>query len=668
MKNTTNSLQSTFEALGLGPPGTPTFSKSITESEILSQSRPRVNRIFENQHLLRNIIYRHETMIQKRWVKKSKSRRRAVLMEAWGQPPMPLSHRPDIVAYKNKPPFAAVNPNPEPFLWPHINLDDLTKTEPFLLLLKSRARHDPDEFAIADFNSCRIGLVTSNLPRFNNTSHVMRFHGEKTPEAYGKLCLVDAHKTGCNCDGKQCLLPGNGLVVLAIQDRIYDFAVKCCRLILHDISEENLTSGPIQPEPPAISAGNRSSGIMSLSITSLEAPYRLPAEIDLKSLQYIVTTHLQEAEDHIFVLREDPHYFSKSLYDAREHRVEMLPDTRGCKHPRLGPCEDDLWVDIINAYTYDTTEGVERLGILEKRFAELIRLKDQHHDALPSNGSFPKAYEVASNHLLYFLQKEIQKVASNLIDSFKSSPPMRHIYARHPEDDPLDPAARIIYRDHITPTKAEREIMMIFNTLEEDLLEYRYGCKVVLDSLELSMRNDRKVRRLLTPVIANRLANLTIYAECFHQIKLSQPWLDTSELHMVEKDVLEWRYLEDMKYLLRASLAPMPKSLLRLANPSENRFFYPTNRRPSKTDTQMMRKAEANLDKFWDKFLLYMRMLEAFPPRVDAIFSEVSVLMFLFIFKASFKKPYSQNWPVKFGYNLSLHRYEHRRYSKNSTN
>lgn len=46
-------------------------------------ARDRSSRIFANYHELRNILDRHEATIQKRWAKKSKTQRKAILLKAW---------------------------------------------------------------------------------------------------------------------------------------------------------------------------------------------------------------------------------------------------------------------------------------------------------------------------------------------------------------------------------------------------------------------------------------------------------------------------------------------------------------------------------------------------------------------------------------------------------
>jgi hypothetical protein len=47
-----------------------------------------------------------------------------------------------------------------------------------------------------------------------------------------------------------------------------------------------------------------------------EAPYRVTALLDIGSLRALVLAHRNEAEDHIWLLREDPGYFAEVVFEA----------------------------------------------------------------------------------------------------------------------------------------------------------------------------------------------------------------------------------------------------------------------------------------------------------------------------------------------------------------
>lgn len=67
----------------------------------------------------------------------------------------------------------------------------------------------------------------------------MMFTGRHEPETYGELIWIyDDPDASDWLDDERGHHPGEGLLVLQIQDRLYKFLVDCWRAILHDISAE----------------------------------------------------------------------------------------------------------------------------------------------------------------------------------------------------------------------------------------------------------------------------------------------------------------------------------------------------------------------------------------------------------------------------------------------
>lgn len=93
--------------------------------------------------------------------------------------------------------------------------------------------------------------------------------------------------------------PGEGLMALELADRTLQFLVKSCQEILHDKPPKTLTgeNTPIFPEPPPLMAGSEESPTM-VSI-NVEAPYRMPADLDFRRLQAVFSASRSAAEDHI---------------------------------------------------------------------------------------------------------------------------------------------------------------------------------------------------------------------------------------------------------------------------------------------------------------------------------------------------------------------------------
>lgn len=136
----------------------------ITVAEVRKQAEPMNKRIWENYALLGEIALRYEAVIQRRWEKKSKLKRRETVDSAWGSDPAPLpkEHRPDLVQLRHRSKEyvgrAGGFPKKHLFFWPYLNLEDLCKTEPLLLLLNARARNPPSIFAHNDLEPAHRGM------------------------------------------------------------------------------------------------------------------------------------------------------------------------------------------------------------------------------------------------------------------------------------------------------------------------------------------------------------------------------------------------------------------------------------------------------------------------------------------------------------------------------
>ncbi|KAF9272569.1 hypothetical protein BGZ68_002299, partial [Mortierella alpina] len=222
-----------------------------TPAEVRREARQRVTKIFKDWNLLNHIVQRHEATIQKRWLKKTREQRKSILLRAW--PNMATTHRPDLESFfKNERTTPAIR---DAYMWPHINQEDLLKPKLLLIFLNSRGRSFPSTFAGADRKSFRFATTSSKFPAAFLNEYTMMFTGRNTPETYGELYSWDDNAEAADwAFSQRGMHPGYGLQTLEVQERIYDFLVQCCLLILHDMTRESLMNddSPVVPEPPAL--------------------------------------------------------------------------------------------------------------------------------------------------------------------------------------------------------------------------------------------------------------------------------------------------------------------------------------------------------------------------------------------------------------------------------
>lgn len=293
--------------------------------------------IWKHFEHLKAIIERYETVIHKRWAKKSGIKRKQALQTAWASisdrspPPMPEMHRPDVFFLRNlcKGEAGCRCGTPQKgkrhlFLWPRLNLEDLAKLEPLLLLLNARGRNSPPTFAFADLQPVYFGLRCGHLshPPYLDMYNML-FTGQEGPELYGKIV---SWKEDPGAYRRLHLgrdtSPGEGLWVLEIQERLYSFLVNICQVILydqpiHDRDRHRLLDQPLAPEPPLPTAnGQDKDNGTSLMMTRYESAYHVPAKLDNRRLQNLVESKMAEAEDTLWALREDPSFMAATLAEV----------------------------------------------------------------------------------------------------------------------------------------------------------------------------------------------------------------------------------------------------------------------------------------------------------------------------------------------------------------
>lgn len=181
----------------------------------------------------------------------------------------------------------------------------------------------------------------------------MILNGVTNSESDGKLVSSDEHEDAFDwAHTRKQFQPGEGLLILEAQERLMTFLVNCCKQLLHDIPVEDLTKDvkfPVVPEPQRKSEVEVN-GFESLAILVAEAPYRVPAEIDLGRIESLLAARLSAAEDHLWALREDPGYFLDTLLEIKEHRQEQCLDPNGKQHPIFTkPYANMLWSRCISA-------------------------------------------------------------------------------------------------------------------------------------------------------------------------------------------------------------------------------------------------------------------------------------------------------------------------------
>ncbi|KAK0667106.1 hypothetical protein QBC41DRAFT_304643 [Cercophora samala] len=520
------------------------------------------------------------------------------------------SHRPDFEAFRKESVDQRYTGTGyrDYFMWPYVNLEDLSKPKNMLLFLNARARHHPSDFAAADKAATNLGLVTRAITPLFLNEHTMIMNGVTNPEDYGKLVTWDDHPDAFEwmASRKQCL-PGEGLLILEVQERVLKFLLDFCKAVLQDISRAKMTSDesyPVRPEP-YMKTELETNGFESLAVMAAEAPYRPPARIDFARIELLLEAKVSAAKDHIWALREDPDYFSGEVADVRGHRQEILKDTRGHVHPALRPGRESLFTArVVGSLMYEAYSDLEIYTELHRQAKELRLLHQKYADNILPGKDLPSDFLDRLLTFRYYLDKAAKGTSRALGRQTPSSPPMRKFFVREPPSDPNSSRILIVGRPAVSKTKLEGQLLWLLGVLWEDGQRLVFaGRSLVLDELQRLLEAEPKAADLISSRVAGTISDATIISQCQRQLDQFQPWAMGYDFAFVPKEEAISKSFESwnksVSSLVQASKDQNFVGMARLADTSNRRFFYPIDKRKTKENVEALRRAESHLDSFW---------------------------------------------------------------------
>jgi hypothetical protein len=588
MKNLMSNPNKFFAYTGLPAP-----SSLPTPTEVQQEACELSNEVLSHWTTLQKILERHEELLRKRWMKKSKAQRMEILLKAW--PNLPSTHRPDYLAFRKESPEQRAQGTKfkGAYMWPYINAEDLAKGKTLLLFINSRGRHPPSMFSHADFEAMRIGRVSGaiNLPFLNE--HTMLLDGE-TVESYGKLLAwANNDKAFDLMISGVGFIPGQGLAILEVQREILRFLVECCKGILHHLVATSLTDEqiPVKPAPPAIVFGS-STDFPSLAHLAAEAPYRVPAQINFERLKAVIAAKRSDAEDHIWALREDPGYFSDVLGDWSEHRQETLLDANGMRHPVLD--RPLFWERVIGSVIIDAYGNLIVWDLLCQQISKLSALKEKYSRIISPKRELPPDYMTELLTFRYMLDQTSKGPILTLKTGIPASPPLRSQWVREP-----DTGSNVIRVRTKKGVKTD-PMMWVFQTLCDDHRLTLCGLPDLMDELERVIESDSKQKERLSAWVARVISDLGVIARARHEIDLYQPWAaGMNNAYASYHEKIEAEFAKRFATVAELIKSFKGISVAKVGMPSDGRFRYPSDKRRTRQNTEIMRQAEQNLDLFW---------------------------------------------------------------------
>ena len=587
--------QKLFAAITGGNPHLPVPSfLSISDTRQMAKQRSKA--VFTDRDALLGILERYEDTLRKRWWKKTGEQRRKVLLKAY--PDIPAIHRPDFAALRREgaDQTRVRTRFRDAYLLPSINLEDLVKPKPLLMFLNARGRQDPDIFANADFNSIHLANTSQAIMPAYMSGYTMLLLGQKSASTYGRLISWDEDDTAFDkMSAGIGVQPGEGLLILEIQERKLSFLRNCAEIILQDLPLHDTTI-PVQPPPASLfTKGFENYEWPSLSKEILEAPYSIPDQYDVERLRSYVSAKVDEAVDHIWLLREDPSYFQDTVRDWSEHRQERILSVNGKTHPVLRT--DTFWERVLSNVVYDAYLILVAWDQLSKLADQLNTLRMQNLNSDQKVTSISEEYEKALCHFSYFLDQMTKGPILHYKTGMPASPPLRCHFSRQPQDPNT---TKIVVTSKISPyTKGDYFLGALEQLLNEKQV-FLYGLDNLLDEVERMIRSDGQNRERVSSWVAKILSDLSLLAELRRQMGLLHPGAAMTE--PVSSEEQKEEFSSRMKLFSRVYEILNKGMNLADSGTPLTKFNYPSEKTPNATVTKQLQQAEHNLDKFWEEF------------------------------------------------------------------
>ena len=422
--------------------------------------------------------------------------------------------------------------------------------------------------------------------------------GQKTAATYGRLVSWDEDDNAFDMMSRGVgVQPGEGLLILEIQQRKLQFLRACVETILQDMPINDLTSVPVDPQPGKRGSAtntNDESERPSLSKEMLEAPYRTPDQFDFGRVQSFVLARRSEAEDHIWFLREDPAYFKDTILDWSEHRQEKILSINGKTHPALK--QDIFWERVLGNVVVNAYTDLLAWDRLNQDVAQLVALRDQYSELISPTAELPEEFAQALCHFSYCLEQMTKGPISSFKVGMPASPPLRNHYAREPQDPNTTKIGVVAKSSH---QSRNDDFLWLLERLLIDQQVFLCGLENLLDELERMLRNDPKCRDRMSSWLAKVVSDLALLAELKRQIGLLSP--GPPMLEALDSKEKQKEFSKRMGLMTTVFTIFQKDMYLCGAGSPLTKVNYPIDKRRTAATTKTMQEAEKNLDNFWLK-------------------------------------------------------------------
>jgi hypothetical protein len=230
-----------------------------------------------------------------------------------------------------------------------------------------------------------------------------------------------------------------------------------------------------------------------------------------------------------------------------------------------------------------------------EQLTELAALQAKYSNAITPEKTLPPEYLKALLKFRYTLDQSKTGPIAQLKTGLRASPYYRSTFDREPHV----PGSNMIRLQ--SKTKPD-QLMWLFNNLWTDSKLDLLSLPGLVDEIEHHVQSDPKEKAKISLWVARIFGELGLIARIRHELDIYQPWASGFDSGYAEyRDEVEKDFPRRFASLAKVQNNSQGLSVAKFGSPTDGRFYYPSDKRPTKVTTHSMRKAEADLDLFWEK-------------------------------------------------------------------
>ncbi|KAH7074577.1 hypothetical protein BKA63DRAFT_596095, partial [Paraphoma chrysanthemicola] len=524
--------------------------------------------VCQNFVTLNDIVQRYEELIRKRWIKKSTSQRRELLLEAW--PNMPK------------------DPEPNPWcLVPYINLENLTKAKPLLIFINARGRHAPWSFTGTEEHFYLLARMSPCAEKAFCKGTTIHFTRHPDPSTFGRVERIrNPHEHYRATEDYFEVCARTGIQILHLQDSILGFLVKCAKSLLHDMTVPQMLACAVQPEPQLSELLDGDIvGHTSFSHILMTAPFRGWHSLNFEKLQGYIAASLDMQQEHVWALHEDPSYLADTIQEYESHAPHKSSNTPGATWQNLSKkAYRNLIITVIVDEAYCMLAGWQELNTRFSAFDKLFREGISIHDQLHAVGEVEHIAEWMKDCL-----------AKKIGDAYLFTPNIRRLMKRDLED-----GSGLFVTPISSFTKAQDSMLRFFEAYQKPtkILNNTAILSYTLEGIDRLVQTHPECRAMLSGRLLSLLTDVSVLGECLRQINL---WQRSPEVKSCDHSGCKYIYKTEGLENFLDWLQPLKDYSFPTndIHPIQEKLYYPVHKRRTRESVNEMQKAEVNLDKFW---------------------------------------------------------------------